>query len=84
MNDDWLLRVVNTRHQVGLTKTERMQNVAQAFAVPEKKQSLIRGQRVLLVDDVMTTGSTLLACARALRRAGVKQVQSVTLASALR
>lgn len=84
LNDDWLLRVVNTRHQVGLTKTERMQNVAQAFAVPERLRPQLQGKRVLLVDDVMTTGSTLLACARALRKAGVKQVQSVTLASAIR
>lgn len=84
LRDDWLLRVVNTRHQVGLTKTEREQNVAQAFAVPERLRPQLQGKRVLLVDDVMTTGSTLLACARALRKAGVKQVQSVTLASAIR
>lgn len=84
LHDDWLLRVVNTRHQVGLTKTEREQNVAQAFAVPERLRPQLQGKRVLLVDDVMTTGSTLLACARALRKAGVKRVQSVTLASAIR
>ena len=58
--------------------------MAQAFAVPERLRPQLQGKRVLLVDDVMTTGSTLLACARALRKAGVKQVQSVTLASAIR
>lgn len=84
LHDDWLLRVINTRHQVGLSKTERERNVFQAFAVPEKLRPQLQGKRVLLVDDVMTTGSTLLACARALHKAGVKQVQSVTLASAIR
>lgn len=81
---DLLVRVVNTRHQVGLSRHERAQNVSQAFAVPERAKKVLRGQRVLLVDDVMTTGSTLLACARTLHAAGVREVQSLTLAAAIR
>lgn len=82
--DDLLLRVVNTRHQVGLSKAERVQNVSGAFAVPERALAELRGKRVLLVDDVMTTGSTLLSCARTLHKAGVREVQSLTIASAIR
>ena len=82
--DDLLLRVVNTRHQVGLSKAERVQNVSGAFAVPERALAELRGKRVLLVDDVMTTGSTLLSCARTLHKAGVGEVQSLTIASAIR
>ena len=82
--DDLLLRVVNTRHQVGLSKAERVQNVSGAFAVPERALAEFRDKRVLLVDDVMTTGSTLLSCARTLHKAGACEVQSLTIASAIR
>lgn len=84
VREDLLLRVVNTRHQVGLSKAERVQNVSGAFAVPERALAELRGKRVLLVDDVMTTGSTLLSCARTLHKAGVREVQSLTIASAIR
>lgn len=81
---DLLVRTVNTRHQVGLSRHERMQNVAEAFTVPERAAQVLRGKRILLVDDVMTTGSTLLACARTLHAAGVREVQGMTLAAAIR
>lgn len=83
MRDDLLARTVNTRHQVGLSKTERRQNVNGAFAVPERVRADLAGKRVLLVDDVITTGSTLLACAKALHQAGAAQVQSVTLVASI-
>lgn len=78
-----LVRTVNTKHQVGFSRAERMRNVAGAFAVPQDKRAALAGKRVLLVDDVMTTGSTLLACARALHEGGVKNVESITLAAVI-
>lgn len=81
--DDLLVRIVNTRHQVGLSKNERVQNVNGAFAVPERARAALQNARVLLIDDVMTTGSTLLSCARTLHKAGVREVQSLTIASAI-
>lgn len=83
VREDVLVRTVNTRHQVRLSKHERMHNVAGAFAVPERARAELAGKRVLLVDDVMTTGSTLLACAKALHLAGAAQVQSVTLVASI-
>lgn len=81
---DVLVRTVNTPHQVGSSHAERMRNVAGAFAVPQDKRAVLSGKRVLLVDDVMTTGSTLLSCARALHEGGVKSVESLTLAAVIR
>ncbi|MDO4280332.1 MAG: ComF family protein [Peptococcaceae bacterium] len=79
--DTVLRRTVNTRHQVGLSRSERQQNVAGAFSVPDAQREKISGQRLLLVDDVMTTGSTLLSCARTLHSAGAKEILSLTLAA---
>jgi ComF family protein len=67
-----------TRSQAGLSHHERRSNVSRAFAV--KRKSRIAGQRVLLIDDVMTTGATASACAQALRDAGAKYVALLTLA----
>ncbi len=72
-----LKRIRNTQSQVELTAEERRINVAGAFqAVPE----LVRGKAVLLVDDVTTTGSTLIECTRALNSAGARAVYCLTLA----
>lgn len=70
-----------TRPQVELTGMARVRNVRDAFSVrnPEK----IRGKRVLLVDDVLTTGSTLKECAQALKKAGAKSVDTLTAARVL-
>lgn len=71
-----LTRIRNTPSQVALTAVERRKNVAGAFAaLPE----VVAGQRVLLVDDVTTTGSTLLECTRALKLADAKAVYGLTL-----
>ncbi len=75
-----LNRVKNTRQQVGLSALQRRQNVAGAFAVEQQDKILLKGKRVILVDDVFTTGSTANACARVLKKAGVVQVDLVTLA----
>ncbi len=75
-----LTRIRETRSQVGLTPTERRANVRDAFRA---RTSLVQGRRVVLVDDVATTGATLDAAAQALRRAGAIEVRAVTLARAL-
>jgi ComF family protein len=67
-----------TRAQAGLGKETRKGNVAGAFEV--KRPDSIRGRRVLLVDDVCTTGATLDACSRTLRDAGATRVDALTLA----
>jgi predicted amidophosphoribosyltransferase len=59
---------------------ERWRNVRGAFAVAERYRSALAGRSVLLVDDVMTTGATLEACALALKNAGAARVEALTLA----
>lgn len=81
---DWLVRTVNTPHQTGLAKSARKDNVAHAFAVPPKTVETVKGKDILLVDDVITTGSTLLACARTLHQAGAGEIYSMTLAAGIR
>ncbi len=76
-----LERRKKTRQQVGLSVTERVRNVQGAFIVPIHAKPLIEGRRVLLVDDVYTSGATVKACTRALRRAGVSGVDVLTFAS---
>lgn len=76
-----LIRHRRTRRQVGLTATQRARNVQGAFRVPADRRPLVEGRRVLLVDDVCTTGATVKACARALRRSGVAGVDVLAFAS---
>ncbi|WP_420346474.1 double zinc ribbon domain-containing protein [Pelagibius sp.] len=81
---DLLVRLRATPSQGRLSATQRRQNVAGAFAVRPGRAALLRGRRLLLVDDVMTTGATVAACARAARAAGAEAVDVVVLARALR
>ncbi|MGQ9490599.1 MAG: ComF family protein [Anaerolineae bacterium] len=73
-----LVRARPTLQQVGLGREERIRNVAGAFSCRRD----VVGRRVLLVDDVCTTGSTLEACAEALRQGGAAWVGGFTLARA--
>lgn len=72
----WLARIKDTPSQTGLTPAQREENVRGAFAARAK----LDRRRILLVDDVCTTGATVNACARALKRAGAASVQAVTVA----
>jgi len=66
---------------VGLPREERWANVRDAFGCPGGG---LRGGRVLLIDDVMTTGATLEACASAMLGAGAREICALTLARAVR
>jgi ComF family protein len=81
MQRDNLRRIRWTEPQIELSAAERSANVRGAFAVSEIKS--LTGKRVLLVDDVLTTGSTVNECAHTLRKAGVASVHIVTVARAL-
>jgi ComF family protein len=76
-----LARVTHTaRHRAGMDRRARRETVEDAFRVVRPR--LVEGQRVLLVDDVFTTGATASACARALRDAGAAEVFVLTVARA--
>lgn len=66
--------------QVGLSAAERLANVKNCFTVNEQSGCTVSGRSVLLVDDVMTTGATLQACAKSLRKAGAAKIVSLVLA----
>lgn len=76
----WLARTRDTPPQVGQDRAARHANVAGAFACPDP--TAVRGQHILLLDDVATTGATLDACARALRAAGAASVHALVVARA--
>jgi competence protein ComFC len=74
----WIRRPIHTRTQTLLSREERLQNVRRAFA--PRRGVRLNGERVVLVDDVFTTGATTGACARVLREMGAAEVCVWTLA----
>jgi ComF family protein len=76
-----LRRIVDTESQAGLKKEERRSNIRKAFNLKDPER--IRGQKILLVDDVYTTGSTLSECAKTLLKEGAEAVGALTLARAI-
>ncbi len=79
-----LQRRRRTRQQVGLTARARDSNVRGAFVVPQPHRANLSGRRVLLVDDVYTSGSTVKAASRALLRGGASAVDVLTFANVCR
>lgn len=77
---DGLTRTRYTENQAGLAQKARLDNVKGAFAVPERHRVSLEGKRVLLIDDVFTTGATAGACAQALMRGGADEISVLTLA----
>jgi ComF family protein len=73
-----LVRTKNTKSQTGLAKKDRRRNVTNAFSVTSK--DTFKGKKVLLVDDVLTTGYTFNECAKMLRRSGALEVRCLALA----
>jgi ComF family protein len=81
---DSLVRVKATPSQAGQTAKGRWRNMRAAFRAPPEAQGDLAGKRVVLVDDVLTTGATVTACVKALRRAGAERVYVMTLCRVVR
>ena len=80
VDSEALRRVRPTQQQIGLSRAQRASNVQGAFKVAPDRQSEIQGRRVVLIDDVLTSGATVDACARALLRAKAASVDVVVFA----
>lgn len=72
-----LVKKIDTKPQVGLKKRQREVNLHEVFTVTK---SGVKGKKILLIDDVVTTGATLNECAKALRKAGARTVIGATIA----
>lgn len=77
---DTLRRIRPTQQQVGLSRTDRARNVQGAFKVAADQIANVQGRRIVLIDDVLTSGATVDACARALLRAKAAQVDVLVFA----
>ena len=80
LRGDLLARVRATEQQVGLSRAQRASNVQGAFEVSRERRGEVAGRRVIVIDDVLTSGATLDACARALLRAKAAQVDVLVFA----
>jgi ComF family protein len=78
--DHILARVRATPPQVGLARSERARNVQGAFAVEKPARIEVKGRKLVVIDDVLTSGATVDVCARVLRRAGASRVDVLVLA----
>jgi len=83
MNENILIRHRSTIAQVELHPRERYQNVAGAFACSSSAKNVLNGRKILIIDDVSTTGATLDACATPLFEAGAIEVWGLVLARPL-
>ncbi|MEE0777372.1 MAG: ComF family protein [Bacillota bacterium] len=80
VEDNLLMKVVNTCAQTSLQGEKRRNNMKNAYAVTVRGFEVLEGKRIILVDDVITTGSTASECARMLKRGGAKEIKVVTFA----
>ncbi len=78
--DDALKRIRATPQQVGLKRADRATNVQGAFQVADERNAAVAGRRIVLIDDVLTSGATADACARGLLRAGAASVDVLVFA----
>ena len=76
--DELLIKYVDTKHQVDLNFKQRQENLKDAFKIINKQK--VKGKKVLVVDDVFTTGSTINNCSKVLLNYGAKQVFALTIA----
>ena len=79
LEEDLLLRSRHTPHQTGLKRAQRQINLKNAFTIPPERVKEIKDKRILLVDDVLTTSSTLQECAKLLLDQGAEKIYSVTI-----
>jgi ComF family protein len=80
--NDLVLRIRHTKSQTNLKYFERLSNVKDAFRINEKYKNSLTGKRILLVDDVVTTGATINEVIKVLRNENVKEISAFTIASA--
>lgn len=73
-------RKVNTKPQFDLKKEERKKNILGAFSTDDKFKNKLKGKKILLVDDIATTGATLRECGKILKQSGAVKVLGITLA----
>ena len=83
LHADLLRRVRATPSQGGLSRSGRQRNIRGAFAVNERYALLVKDKRIVLIDDVLTTGATIGECCRVLKRAGAAEVAVLTAARVL-
>ncbi|OGM29748.1 hypothetical protein A2873_02515 [Candidatus Woesebacteria bacterium RIFCSPHIGHO2_01_FULL_42_80] len=77
-----LKRIIDTPHQIGLNKKQRLENISEAFVLKHKDPSLItRNPSLILFDDVYTTGSTMKEAAKVLKKAGFDNIVGLAVAS---
>jgi competence protein ComFC len=81
---DLIIKTKDTKPQVSLNKEDRIKNLSKVFLVRKKYLSLIKDKKILLIDDVMTTGTTMQKCAHKLTRDGVKEVIILTFAKSIK
>ena len=77
---DAIIKIKDTIHQAGGTQKDRMKNLAGSFAVDSKYEEYLKNKKVLIVDDVFTTGSTLNECAKIVRKFKPKMIKTLTFA----
>lgn len=82
MRTDVLLRIKEAQPQSALPRKERLTNVRGAYALAPEYASTIKDKKIVLLDDVMTTGASLHAAAQALRHGGAARITAVVLARA--
>ena len=75
---DILIKIKNTQVQSTLNKTQRVENVKDAFDV--KDNTKVKNKKIVLIDDIYTTGSTVNECSKILKKAGAKEICVVTIA----